>query len=205
MVGFSPDVDTFSNRRTNLDVLWRHNSDNKTPMILLGLSGKKQSGKNTVARLIAQHSKGSVYELGFADALKIEVATACGVPLDYLEEQKSRFRPILQWWGTEFRRYDDLDYWIRKVGTKLIESSYKPDVAIITDCRFVNEAEAVRSWNGVMVRVLRTTELQNHDPHSSETALDSYKHDFTLINDGHLGELSANILTLCTKLNIPLK
>lgn len=65
-------------------------------MYTIGLSGKKKSGKSTVANMIENcYPVGSVVKLAFADALKQEVARACMVSLEYIETHKDNFRLIL--------------------------------------------------------------------------------------------------------------
>ncbi len=173
-------------------------------MILLGLSGKAGSGKNTVAQMIATLSRGFVHEAAFADSLKDEVAVAIGVERHAMDEQKERFRPIWQWWGTEFRRFDDNEYWIRKLGNKIAGSHFKPDVAIITDCRFKNEFDFVKSCDGFMIRVSRPWP-STAPSHSSETELDEIKHDSIIMNYGSLDDLRKEVVQLCRTYSIPLK
>ena len=175
-------------------------------MIIIGLSGKKRSGKNTVAKLIATETPSLCKEFAFADALKDEVAKACGVKRSFLEENKQNFRLILQGWGTDFRRdLNDKQYWVKKLDSSLYEQFQKnPDcIALITDVRFVDEAEYLRKCGAVIVRVNRPT--TSVDEHSSETDLDSYKFDFVIDNSSTLNNLAADVRRLLHNLKIPTK
>ena len=121
---------------------------------LIGISGKMKHGKDTFYDFIKQACPQAV-RVAFADALKKEVAEACGVTVDFINANKDKFRTILQWWGTEFRRglYGD-DYWLRR----LEDTIYKlPDgsVVFVTDVRFLNEADFVRQMGGTVVKVVR--------------------------------------------------
>jgi len=72
---------------------------------------------------------------------------------------------------------------------------------IITDMRFSNEMEAVAERKGITIRVVRpkpremflmnaTTVIDTRIPeHPSETALDTAKFDYEIINDGTMEEL----------------
>lgn len=176
-------------------------------MIIIGLSGKKRSGKNAVAKFIAMQTSMPCFEQSFADGLKAEVAKACGVSRTYLEENKDNFRLILQGWGTDFRRklVDDL-YWIKKMD-KALQHQYaiNPDsVALITDVRFLNEADYVRKCGGVVVRVNRP-ESASVDEHVSETELDDYKFDFVINNNSTLNNLASDVRMLIHNLKLPIK
>lgn len=46
-------------------------------------------------------------------------------------------RTLLQWWGTEFRRNINKDYWVNRLREKL--NRERPKVALLTDMRFFNE------------------------------------------------------------------
>ena len=77
--------------------------------MIIGISGKKRSGKDTVYQLIRKDIayRGNVFiaRAAFGDDIKEEVAKATGKSLAHIEENKERFRPILQWWGADFRRH----------------------------------------------------------------------------------------------------
>jgi hypothetical protein len=156
---------------------------------LIGLIGKKGSGKDTVCRMIQERYPNAV-RLAFADALKEEVASALGVSVDFIESHKTNFRLILQGWGTEFRReLCSPNYWIEKLQAKLSAHSDSP--VIITDVRFRNEAELVSSNGGLIVRVMRS-QCAEPDSHRSETELDSIT-ALTIQNSGTLDDLSADV------------
>ena len=58
-------------------------------------------------------------------------------------EVKDGFRPLLQQWGTDFRRTQDPDYWVNKVErliTHLGAADRSTDF-VIDDCRFPNERD----------------------------------------------------------------
>jgi hypothetical protein len=62
---------------------------------------------------------------------------------------------LLQWWGTEYRRAQDENYWVKKTFAAIPANL---DIAIITDVRFPNEAEGVISRGGYTVNVQRLRE-----------------------------------------------
>jgi hypothetical protein len=109
---------------------------------------------------------------------------------------------LLQWWGTEYRRYNfGQDYWIKKCFASMPQNL---DVAMITDVRFTDEAEAIKQRGGYTINVQRLREngtqyFSTDRPvdHPSETQLDNYNWDFYLkIPSGHAaltGELAVTL------------
>lgn len=170
-------------------------------MTLIGISGKKNHGKDAVY----QHIKSlcepmlKVQRIGFADALKEEVALACGVSLEFVEKNKTTFRTMLQWWGTEFRRnlYDD-NYWIEQVMRKIHKS--QADIVVIADVRFLNEANALRNVDAILVRVIRSFQEKDKDNHPSEVELDGYEFDRVILNTGTLEDLRQNTKRFLTSI-----
>lgn len=68
--------------------------------------------------------------------------------------------PMLQFWGTDFRRTQHPDYWVRRANEQvqfLIRSREKAlDLWIVlSDTRFKNEVAYVKSQNGYYIRVER--------------------------------------------------
>lgn len=79
-------------------------------------------------------------------------------------------RALLQWWGTEFRRAQDPDYWVKKTMDRI--ASDRPEVALICDLRFPNEMAGINGVGGYCVRVSRLGYKSDVPEHISEHALD---------------------------------
>lgn len=160
-------------------------------MLIIGIGYKKNSGKDTLAECIVKEIQ-DAFILHFADLLKEEVAEACDVTIEEINANKDIFRPILQWWGTEFRRkYQDNDnYWIGATEDFLRGPFCSdPKVIIIPDTRFHNEADWIKSKGGKLIKIVRSG-FMSSDNHSSETALEFYdKWDMVVTNNGTKEEL----------------
>lgn len=71
---------------------------------------------------------------------------------------------------------------------------------IITDMRFPNELEAVKSRGGITIRVNRPGLIESN--HLSETSLDSATFDFVISNDKDIEHLINEVRKILEKLNI---
>ena len=126
---------------------------------VLGLAGQQGAGKDfTFERLQRLYGdKRRVRRMAFADGVRREVArevfTALGIQIDRDEGMAHWQRPytagqrwLLQQWGTEYRRAQDADYWV-KYGMDYIEQHANDgDLWVVTDVRFRNEAHAIEGW-----------------------------------------------------------
>jgi len=92
-------------------------------------------------------------------------------------------RKFLQLFGTEVGRAIHSNFWINALFSDYWEIATNWDADgnstveaypnwIITDCRFENEAEAILSRGGIMIRLQRNSNVSSD--HTSETALDDY-------------------------------
>ena len=75
-------------------------------------------------------------------------------------------RALLQNYGTEVRRGDNDDYWVEKWLSTVGMIADKH--VLCDDVRFLNEADAVDHFDGILIRITRT-DLQSTDTHQSET------------------------------------
>lgn len=174
-------------------------------MKLIGISGKKRSGKDTLGHQIACQLP-NVIVTSFAKALKAEIQEVVKLPPEFIERSKEEFRPLLQWWGTEFRRklYPGIDsYWIDKVEQELSDAKERGyQFAVITDVRFPNEAQYVKMVGGILINVVR--DMPGHDAHSSENALNDYGHfDYVVENNGTLADLLVHATTIAKSVSLP--
>lgn len=159
---------------------------------VIGLSGKMGSGKDEVFNAATQVLAGDrIKRYAFGDEVKAEVASVLNLSTRYVEQRKQLFRPMLQWWGTEYRRtLFSPTYWIDKMRDQLTDPS-KSGWAFVTDVRFANEAELIQEIGGFMVRVERPgyCMCEQTKDHPSETDLDFYDFDHVIRNDGEIRDL----------------
>lgn len=161
--------------------------------LIIGLTGYKQSGKDTVASCILSQAPRNVFPIvmrrGFADSLKEEVAQILNTSVDHIEKNKQHplIRHILQWYGTDYMRTDKgNDVWIQHMNEMLKdlrEANKKQMCVIIPDVRFINEAEWIHANDGVVLYVERAGQV-NTDNHPSEKELIRIKYDFRVDNNG---------------------
>jgi len=167
-------------------------------MNIIAISGKKRSGKDTVAQIIRCAHKDRVLIYKFSAPLKNEVALACAVKTEFIDQFKDNFRLILQGWGTDYRRklYGD-DYWIKKMDSaiSMFESYGSVDTLIISDVRFKNEFAYLKKKGAIMLRIERAAVVDD-DRHISEIELDNVPHDYTIHNDGSMLDLAEQVKLL---------
>jgi hypothetical protein len=184
-------------------------------MIVIGVGGRKQHGKDTLANFAIHRLSEmgfKVIKRHFADPLKLECATMLAYELDpgnpnyhdrakdFFREmndvtKKEKYRLLLQFWGTEFKRGMVCDsYWIDKMRTQLeSDAADGVDVVFVPDMRFPNEADLVKALGGYNVRILRPG-IDDGDGHASEHALDNYEDwDAVVENESDLEELDRKV------------
>jgi hypothetical protein len=65
-------------------------------------------------------------------------------------------RQILQWWGTDYRRAGDPQYWLREFAQRLARVASRGHRRIVVpDVRFANEADTIHGAGGVLWQVTR--------------------------------------------------
>jgi hypothetical protein len=189
-------------------------SNNNKPIAIIGLVGKKQSGKDTTCKLLREMCVDRrVVRLAFADALKLEVCSliekANPSPgfegsfrdesiewMDKLKLDLPEFRKVLQDYGTRMRQIHGNDYWVKQTAAQIEHnvSQIKPTIIVITDCRYANEAAWINSQGGVLWRIRRPdVDKENTDTHSSETELESISPDRVFYNSGDIKQLAGTI------------
>lgn len=167
-------------------------------MKVITISGKAQHGKDTTAsfmRDILEENGKCVLITHYADLVKY----VCSKFFQWDGTKDEKGRTLLQFVGTDIVRKQKPDYWVDFVCDILELFNGQWDYVLIPDCRFPNEVLKCkeRGFNTTHIRVVRphfdnglTQEQQNH---ISETALDEYVPDITLVNDSTLPELRKKI------------
>jgi hypothetical protein len=111
-------------------------------------------------------------------------------------------RRLLQWWGTEYRRAQDPDYWTKAWGRKVEQYDLSRSHVLVDDVRFLNELNVIRAHGGLIVKIERPGFLGANN-HSSETSLDGFTAwDTIVVNDGTLEDFKAKIGLLVDLLSL---
>jgi hypothetical protein len=204
---------------------------------IVGLAGRKQSGKNTSYNCMKLWIP-DAQEFAFADPLKrmcidilgLEERQAYGSDADKNEEiphlrwenfpllvgEKGNIlnpvditysdgeiycgktkvktgpmtgRQVLQYWGSEIFRRAYGNVWVDATLRKIRKSGCT--FAVITDCRFPNELEAIQAAGGKVIKLTRN--IFPNDNHPSETAFDEDKFNqelFDAVLDNRLMDVS---------------
>lgn len=168
-------------------------------MILIGVGFVARSGKDTVGQYLA--TKYGFRQTAFAESLKNACREVFGFSNEQLygseKETEDSFwkctpRWALQFVGTElFRQKVDPDVWVKSMQRR-ISNEKATQRWVITDVRFPNEAEAIQSWGGEVIRIDRPGVAASGGiaGHASETSLIEWDGwDHILKNDGTLEEL----------------
>ena len=164
-------------------------------MTVVGISGKKRSGKDTMADMFVE--KGFERH-AFADPIKkagkiIFNLSDEQVDGDRKEEMDPYWertpREIMQHFGTDaFRETYGEEIWVDSLIQRL--RLRLPSHAVVKDVRFPNEVEGLQERAGAdVIRIDASERLDHDDDHASETALDGYDgFDRTIRNNGTLAE-----------------
>lgn len=122
-------------------------------------------------------------------------------------------RAVLQYWGTDIRRAQDYDYWVKLALRGALEDAAAGRSVYFTDMRFPNEVRWAQDLGFLVARIEVTPETQAArlaerdslppDPtalmHASETALDDYA-GFDLVVDNN-GTLESSVAAVVAALD----
>jgi len=192
--------------------------------LLIGVGGYKRHGKNLVAMGL-ENVLPNTKILAFADPLKMEVAQQLAT-IDVNEDRapdwasrvkfyfaemnseeidpntgraiKENYRLITQWWGTEWRRKQDENYWINKYQEEFLKDD-QHQFFIAPDCRFPNEDEFIHKMGGILLKVERPILGKPNDMHESEAYVDSLNYDWIFENTSSIEELLLQVGDYATR------
>jgi len=109
-------------------------------------------------------------------------------------------RLILQWWGTEYRRAQDPEYWTKAWEREVKSYDLEKVHVLVDDVRFMNELRTIKGLGGRIVKIDRPG-FAAAGNHASETSLDGYDAwDRVILNDGSLEQFRAKVAELTQKL-----
>lgn len=152
-------------------------------MVIIGLLGKKGSGKTTVENYL--HEKWNYHRLAFADALKKTILlwypqlTENHLHDQELKEMKLESlggkspRQLMQSIGTELVRQQwDEEIWVNIVKRKIGQLKETNQNIVVSDVRMENEFDMLSQFNMsekvIFLRIHRDDRQVKYDSHSTE-------------------------------------
>ena len=160
-------------------------------MVLIGIMGKKGSGKDTVSDYLVANYQ--FHKLAFADPIK-QVAQ---IMFDFNEQQlNGEFketidkrwgispREVFQKLGTEFGQFDlpkyfptlgekvNRNFWVERLKIEYYKLPKNSNV-IVSDVRFNHEIEEIKKMGGKIIYIERNDRIwENQDSHLSEKEME---------------------------------
>lgn len=180
--------------------------------MLIGLTGKKQSGKSTISKHLQEQY--GFKELNFADSLKKALKEILDLTDEQLDgEDKEKLiegynctpREVMQWFGTDImrnkisKRFPSIhSVWVKNVERKLIELLKQNQDVVISDIRFKNEADLIVKYGGYIIYVESDNNIE--DLHESENNKIGYNYKIVnrkeFYNTNYLSKDIHNIINL---------
>lgn len=181
----------------------------------IGLAGKSGSGKNVIADMLcANHGYHQIavadairneassfiidsfeffaYRLAFPDSFEL-VALAFKEAI-WAKPTPPEVRVLLQWWGTEYRRAQNHNYWIDRLSDRLKKLG---DQIVISDVRLPDEMATIREHGGEVWLVERDgIENVGIAGHLTEHALEGVEFDRVISNNGTLLDLEVKLASI---------
>lgn len=168
---------------------------------VIGLTGPRRSGKDTVRRFILAHQGGYPYSM--ADPMRAMLMAGFGIDLNdpYWEAKKELVIPglgvsprnMMRTLGTEWgRNLVNRDVWLILAKGRMIADGAG---MVIADIRFENEAQWVRYMGGRIVHV-SNPRVSAAVEHTSDEPIKEEPGDGFIVNAGTLDELQDSVRQL---------
>jgi hypothetical protein len=164
--------------------------------MLIGIHGPLNGGKDTVANIIQLHKPQRFNRYAFAKPLKDALKVMLGFSDQQIEDRTLKeqvdpywgFAPrkAMQLLGTEFgREMLRKDIWIKRAELEVTKNAEAGKHTIITDVRFENEAEWLRSRDDAVLIYIVAPDVVKDERHlhASEAGISRTDTDIVLVND----------------------
>lgn len=186
--------------------------------MIIGVVGFIGSGKGTVGDILEREH--GYKKFAFADALKDAVAGIFLWPRGLLEGNTNASRAFRErvdvWWSHKLGYEVTPRLILQKFGTEACREGIADNIwiaalekrihgyedVVITDCRFPNEIDFIRSAGGKIIRVKRGDDPSSEElskMHISETAWNNYIPDLIIHNEGTKDILKENVKNILTQ------
>jgi hypothetical protein len=171
--------------------------------MIIGLSGYAGTGKDTVAKVLIDNH--GYRRIAFADAIRDSLYVLNPIVRegfrvqglvdsygwDNAKVKNLELRRLLQVYGSEVgrERYGN-GFWVNQALKGISNSLEK---IVITDVRFPNEADAIKMYDKAQIWRVARPGVAPINSHISETAMDTYLCNHTIVNDSGKNDLEKTI------------
>lgn len=186
-------------------------------MLIIGLIGKKNSGKDTVANYLMEKHYFEKFSLAYQvkevckNLFNFSYDELYGNEKDKINKLGISVRECCQKIGTEFGRniIHDLfpnlkinrgELWIYHLRQFLKNTKYKKSKIVITDLRFKNEIDFIKSMGGYLIYIDSIYSIKDDDHISENIKLTSNDYDYILYNKSTKQDLYKNMNDICFKI-----
>jgi len=157
--------------------------------VIVAITGHKFCGKSTAGKVLINDF--GFVRFRFADKLK-SMLYKLGLSIEEVEGKHKEIpsealmgktpRQAMQTLGTDWgRNMIGNDIWVSAAMSSIRKSPVK--VVVLDDCRFLNEAQAIKDVGGYVLRIVRPG-FGGDDNHQSETEMDGIIVDHTIVSVG---------------------
>ena len=178
--------------------------------MIIGIVGKKRSGKDTIADHLCEKHRFRKYSLALPmkiackEIFLFDDSQMWGDKKEVIDERYGVTpRKILQVFGTELFQYDIYNH------IPELENRFKlwhkenniTQSIVLSDIRFPHESNVIKELGGILIKVERETGLET-DSHASELEMESIIPDFVIDNNGTIEELKNKINKVIENIHI---
>lgn len=144
------------------------------------------------------HHEATPYPVYLSDLINDDGVWADGVDEHWVKENYPEYRRIMQTFGTDAIRTIDDGFWINQwdeTVDRILYHSDNPRI-VVSDCRFPNEALAIRDHNSIITDIINVYRPGHHGDggtHASEAHAGHLGENTCIVNDAGLDELRATV------------
>jgi len=155
-----------------------------------------------------QSLKTSPIEINFSDAMESRFRKSCRKDLGVDQNNCSTMYDLIKKMlphdtdtreimtivgGDIFRGMYDDNVWLNFLPTENV---------VVTDVRYPNEYDKVKSYDGVIIKVVNETQTDNDNSHSSESHVEDMMPNYTILNNGtDIQSLIINVLKVLKEID----
>jgi adenylate kinase family enzyme len=172
--------------------------------MIIGILGKKGSGKDTMAEFLIQQYQ--FKQFTYAEPLKkicqdlfslTDEQVTCPILKETVDQRWGKSpRQILQEIGTDlFRKHYDENIWVKILKEKIILEPKEQNI-VVSDIRHQNELDTITEFTNCLIFRIERPNVSTLDNHSTENNILQYNNIITIQNNSTIQDFHSKIKTI---------